>query len=285
MRMILTVLALAAVTTSSHAQDAPAPQTLAPQTQAPQAPAGYQLAWADEFERDGAPDPALWRYDTHANRAGWYNNELQYYAADRLENARVEDGRLIIEARRESLDAPDSGGQGFTSVRMISRQALTYGLYEIRARLPCARGAWPAIWMLPQAAGAWPAGGEIDIMEHVGHRLGVVHGTVHTGAYNHVAGTEKGGEVAVPDACEAFHRYQLNWTPEATVFSIDDRPFYRFENDGRGEAATWPFDKPFALILNIAVGGDWGGAEGVDQAAFPQRMEVDYVRVYQPTAD
>lgn len=280
MHTILTVLALAAVTTSSHAQDA-----LVPQTSAPQTPAGYQLAWADEFDRDGAPDPALWRYDTHANRAGWYNNELQYYAADRLENARVEDGRLIIEARREGLDAPDSGGQGFTSARMISRQALTYGLYEIRARLPCARGAWPAIWMLPEANAPWPAGGEIDIMEHVGHRPGVVHGTVHTGAYNHVAGTEKGGEVAVPDACEAFHLYRLDWTPQATVFSIDDQPFYRFENDGRGDAATWPFDKPFALILNIAVGGDWGGAEGVDEAAFPQRMEVDYVRVYRPTTD
>ena len=275
MRIILTALSLAAVATSSHAQEAPAPDALA----------GYHLAWADEFDSDGAPDPALWRYDTHANSTGWYNNELQYYAADRPENARVEDGHLIIEARRESLDAADSGGQTFTSARIISRRATTYGLYEIRARLPCARGTWPAIWMLPETRGAWPASGEIDIMEHVGHRPGVVHGTVHTGAYNHVAGTEKGGEVAVPDACEAFHRYQLNWTAQATVFSIDDRPLYRFDNDGRGDAATWPFDKAFALILNIAVGGDWGGAEGVDEAAFPQRMEVDYVRVYQPTSD
>lgn len=247
------------------------------------APEGYVLVWADEFEANGPPDPARWAYDVHANRTGWYNNELQYYSADRPGNARVEHGRLIIEARRESLEgAPDWGGQAYTSARLVSRQGWTHGLFEVRARLPCGRGTWPAVWMLPLEGGRWPDGGEIDIMEHVGHRPGAIHGTVHTGRYNHVLGTHRGGETHVVDACGAFHRYQARWTPEAISFAVDDVEYHRFDNDGVGDPATWPFDRPFRLILNIAVGGDWGGAEGVDDAAFPQRMEIDWVRVFQP---
>lgn len=257
--------------------------TLAAPAAAQDAPDGYRLAWSDEFTADGAPDPTKWRYDTHANRTGWYNNERQYYAADRGENARVENGHLIIEARKERLEhPPDFGGQDYTSARMISREGWTYGVFEARAKLPCARGTWPAVWMLPVNAEDWPGDGEIDIMEHVGHRPGVVHGTVHTEAYNHVAGTQRGGEVSVPTACEAFHIYQTRWTPEEIVFAIDGLDFYRFENDGRGDKNTWPFDRPFELILNIAVGGDWGGAEGIDDAALPQRMEIDWVRAWQP---
>lgn len=270
MRTLLMPLILVALATPAVAQDAQ------------DAPEGYRLVWADEFSTPGLPDPANWTYDTKANRTGWYNNERQYYSADRLENARVEDGNLVIEARRETPDAPDSGGQAYTSARLLSRQSWTYGIYEIRARIPCSRGTWPAIWMLPVALESWPEDGEIDIMEHVGHRPGIVHGTVHTGAYNHVAGTQRGAEIAVPDACDAFHRYQTRWTPEAVVFAIDDDEFYRFENDGTRTKATWPFDVPFRLILNVAVGGDWGGAEGVDDTAFPQAMEIDYVRVWQP---
>ena len=251
--------------------------------QAPAAPEGYRLVWADEFAADGLPDPARWTYDTHANRQGWYNNEAQYYADARPENARVEDGRLIIEARREALDParfPDWGGQAYTSARMVSREGWTYGLFEARAKLPCGRGTWPAVWMLPVALEDWPGDGEIDIMEHVGHRPGVVHGTVHTGAYNHVAGTQRGAEIAVPDACDAFHLYQVRWTPAEIVFALDGVDYHRFPNEGTGKAA-WPFNTPFQLILNIAVGGDWGGAEGIDDAALPQRLEIDYVRVYQ----
>ena len=251
-------------------------------------PDGYVLEWSDEFEASstGLPDASRWTYDTHANATGWYNKEAQYYAAPgrrgRTENARVENGNLIIEARREAIRAPDANGQQYTSARMLSREGWTYGLVEVRAKVACGRGTWPAIWMLPLRGGAWPLDGEIDIMEHVGHRPGIVHGTVHTGAYNHVAGTQAGADTPVPDACDAFHRYQTRWTPEAIVFMIDDREYYRFANDGAGDKKTWPFNRPFRLILNIAVGGDWGGAEGIDDAALPARMEVDYVRVYQP---
>ncbi|MDP3801402.1 glycoside hydrolase family 16 protein [Brevundimonas sp.] len=260
---------------------APAAQA---QTPSPPAPETLRLVWADEFEADGPPDPARWTFDTHANPTGWYNNEAQYYSAARPENARIENGLLILEARRETLDParfPDHGGQNYTSARMVSRGAgWTYGVFEVRARIPCGRGTWPAIWMLPVALESWPGDGEIDIMEHVGHRPGVVHGTVHTGAYNHVAKTQRGAEIAVPDACDAFHRYQVRWTPEAVVFALDDVDYHRFDNEHTGKPA-WPFDQPFQLILNIAVGGDWGGAEGIDDAVFPQRMEVDWVRVWQ----
>lgn len=242
----------------------------------------YRLVWSDEFEADGAIDPVRWSHDASRNREGWYNDELQYYAANRLENVRIEDGKLVIEARREALsDRPDWGGQDYASGRIVSRGAWTYGMIEARAKLPCGRGTWPAIWMLPQGGGSWPREGEIDIMEHVGHRPGVVHGTVHTEAYNHVAKTERGGTAPVPDACDAFHEYRVTWTTGRIAFAVDGRDYYVFDNDGSGQTATWPFDGPFHLILNVAVGGAWGGAEGVDEAALPQRMEIDWVRVYQ----
>ena len=247
---------------------------------------GYRLVWNDEFNVDGPPDPQRWAYDTSRNREGWYNRELQYYAAGRPENARVEAGRLIIEARLETPDpvtVTDSGGQDFTSARLISRGLAewTYGFFEVRAKVPCGRGTWPAAWLLPVADVIWPAGGEIDILEHVGHDPGVVHGTVHTTRYNHTRGSQRGGRKRVADACGAFHRYQVLWTPDSINFGVDDVGYYAFRNDGRGDPATWPFDQPFYAILNLAVGGDWGGAEGVDRRAFPQTLEVDYVRVFQ----
>ena len=245
---------------------------------------GMKLVWSDEFSTDGAPDRAKWAYDTSRNEDGWYNDEAQYYSANRLENARVENGHLIIEARRESLEGQvaDWGGQQYTSARLITqgKQDWTYGLYEIRAKLACGRGSWPAIWMLP-TAGDWPRGGELDIMEHVGHQEGIVHATVHTGATNHASGTGLGGQITLTDACTTFHTYQLLWEPDGLFFGVDDKGFNTVMNDGRGDRMTWPFDKPFYMILNVAVGGTWGGAEGVDDAIFPARMEVDYVRVFQ----
>lgn len=251
-------------------------------------PAGYALVWSDEFDRGQLPDPLKWSYDTSRNREGWWNEEAQYYAAARAKNSRIEDGHLIIEAHKEEFGADrpaDHGGQAYTSARLLTegKASWTHGLVEVRAKLPCGRGTWPAIWMLPDPpADQWPLGGEIDIMEHVGHEPGIVHANIHTGAYNHVAGTNRGASVRLADACDAFHRYQLLWTPGAIAMAIDDRPYFRFENDGRGDRATWPYDKPFHLILNIAVGGAWGGQKGIDDAALPGRMEVDYVRVYQP---
>jgi len=250
-------------------------------------PTGYALAWSDEFEVAGLPDATKWSYDIERNSAGWYNNELQYYANARAENSRVENGFLVITARKEDLSTlglPDWGGQKYSSARLFTRNKASwrYGFIEVRAKLPCGVGSWPAIWTLstpPQTA--WPDDGEIDIMEHVGFDQGVVHGTVHTGAYNHVRGNQRGATTTLPDACAQFHRYQLTWTASRITLGVDDHNYYQYSNDNTGNA-EWPFESPQFLILNIAVGGDWGGQMGVNDAIFPIEMQLDYVRVYQP---
>jgi beta-glucanase (GH16 family) len=239
-------------------------------------------SFADEFT-SATIDLSRWRFDTSHNKEGWFNNEKQYYAGPgRRENARVARGALVIEARRETLSrarVPDWGGQAYTSAKLISTAALGYGFYEVRAQLPCGRGAWPAIWLLPQT-GSWPDQGEIDVMEMVGWDPNVIHATLHSGAFNHRLGTQRGSQVTVPSACTAFHRYQLDWSPSAITIGVDGRAYTRVANEQPGGHAAWPFDRPYHLILNLAVGGDWGGQKGVDDAAFPQAMRVDYVRYW-----
>lgn len=240
-----------------------------------------KLVWADEFEVDGTPDSDRWGYDLGdgcPDVCGWGNNELQYYT-DRPENVRVEDGRLIIEARKEALE-----GKEYTSTRLVSRNKgdWQYGYIEVKAKLPQGTGTWPAIWMLPTdwAYGGWPASGEIDIMEHVGYNQEMVYGTVHTKAFNHGIGTQKGDSIVVADVHNDFHVYAIDWSPEKIDFMVDGEIYNTFSNEGTGSEA-WPFDQPFHLLLNLAVGGNWGGARGVDESIWPQRLEVDYVRVYE----
>jgi beta-glucanase (GH16 family) len=236
-------------------------------------------SFGDEFSR--AIDARRWRWDTGQNKQGWPNHELQYYAEPDRSNARVEHGALVIEARAESLrDAADWGGQRYTSAKLVTRKPLGYGFYEVRAQLPCGRGMWPAIWLLPTDGSRWPDGGEIDIMEMVGWNPDVIHATVHSAAFNHRLNTQRGGEVRVADACSAYHRYQLEWTPDTITIGVDGRGYMRVKNDQPGGAAAWPFIRPYSLILNLAVGGDWGGRKGVDDAALPQVMKVDYVRYW-----
>lgn len=244
---------------------------------------GWTLVWSDEFDRDGLPDAAKWDYDTERNQAGWYNNELQYYARARPENARVEGGRLIITARRESLGtAPDYGGQRYTSARLLTRGKAnwTYGFFEVRAKLPCARGTWPAIWMLG-SGGVWPDDGEIDIMEQTGQNKSEVLGTIHTRAYNYFNGSlgvGQGGRVTLADACSAFHNYQLTWDADRITIGVDGSNYFTYTNPKTGNTSIWPFDRPQYLLLNLAVGGDLGGA--VDDAMLPAELQVEYVRVY-----
>jgi len=236
------------------------------------------LVWEDDFEYTGLPDTSKWSYDVGGH--GWGNNELQYYTNEREENARVEDGKLIIEARKEAYS-----GNDYTSARLVSRNKgdWTYGRIEARAKLPKGKGTWPAIWMLPTewiyGDGDWPDVGEIDIMEHVGWDEGVIHGTIHTHDFNHMDGTQQSGQITIPDAVDAFHVYAIEWTEDKIEWYVDDEKYFTYENNGDGWSA-WPFDHPFHLILNIAVGGDWGGSEGVADTIFPQKMEIDYVRVY-----
>jgi len=242
-------------------------------------PPGRKLVWSDEFAKAGLPDSAKWSYEVGGN--GWGNNELQYYTARRSENARIENGKLIIEARKE-----DYQGQKYTSARLVTQNkaSWTYGRIEAMAKLPKGVGTWPAVWMLGKniSTAGWPRGGEIDIMEHVGFDEGVIHGTVHTEAYNHAKKTEKGKAVTINDVTGSFHLYAIEWTADQIDFFVDNQKYYTVQKSVLGTSdAQWPFEQPFFLILNVAVGGNWGGQKGVDETIWPQRMEVDYVRVYQ----
>lgn len=241
-------------------------------------PADYRLVWADEFDRDGLPDPARWMWDTVRNAEGWYNNERQYYARDRPENAVVRDGRLVITARLEALrNARDWGGQAYTSARLLTRGRAewTYGFFEVRARMPCGAGTWPAIWTLG-SGGRWPDDGELDILEHMGRKPGQVSSAVHVRAAHD--GQAVVGMRPLATACTQFHRYQMHWTPDGVTFGVDGFAHLRYPKMSSGRDA-WPFDAPQFLILNLAIGGDLGGA--VDDTIFPVSMEIDHVRVWQ----
>ena len=249
-------------------------------------PPGYELVWRDEFSRSGLPDKRRWSFDTAFNKSGWHNEEKQYYSARRKRNARVSGGRLIVEAHADGDrlgGRSDYGGQAYSSARLVTRgkASWTYGFFEIRATLPCGRGTWPAIWMLSAREPLrWPDHGEIDIMEHVGHDPNVVHQTIHTKAYNHIKKTQKEAIATIPGVCERFHLYQLHWTPERIRMGVDGRNIFVYDKPS-DLYPEWPFDRPQYLILNIAVGGMWGGMKGIGDSSLPWRMEVDYVRVYQ----
>lgn len=247
-------------------------------------PPKAKLVWSDEFNGSRL-NTAKWSYDTSRNKQGWYNGERQYYSADRTKNLGVKGGRLIIEAWHERLDPrkfPDWGGQEYTSGKIVSKGAgWTYGFYEVRAKVPCARGTWPAIWMLPVDLKEWPDDGEIDIMEHVGSEPNEIVASLHTKLFNHAIKTQRSAQKMLPTSCSSFHRYQLDWRPDSITIGFDDRAYMRVKNDQPGGKGAWPFNVPFQMILNLAIGGDWAGAKGIDDAAMPQRMEVDYVRVWQ----
>lgn len=255
------------------------------------APQGYRLVWNDEFDGSGLPHAAHWSFRTGQNRIGWGKDEKQYYSAGRLKNSRVENGVLVIEVHRDGgamRDQPDYGGQAYTSARLQNPEGLgwRYGYLEVRAKLPCGRGTWPAIWLMPAKRGTpWPLSGEIDVMEHVGFAPGVLNATVHTSAFNHRLKTNKSARLDLPDVCTSFHTYQMRWTRDLIEIGVDGNYYYRFANNGSGRQYRWPFEKPFGIILNIAVGGQWGGQRGIDDVALPQRMEIDFVRVFQTAAD
>lgn len=243
-----------------------------------QPPVGYRLVWADEFDADGAPDAGKWVHDTVMNKTGWHNEELQYYSAGGLQNAQVRGGHLVITARRESLrDAPDWGGQRYTSARLITRgkAAWTYGFFEARAKMPCGLGTWPAIWTLG-LGGRWPEDGELDIVEHMGRAPERISSAVHVAAGHGAQATY--GVLPLADACTAFHNYQMHWTRDEVVFGVNGFAHFRYPRMDSGPR-TWPFDAPQFLLLNLAIGGHLGGP--VDDSIFPASMEVDYVRVYQ----
>lgn len=239
----------------------------------------WKLIWSDEFNYTGFPDSTKWSYDTLGNSFGWGNNEKQYYTSNHKQNGWVENGHLTIVARIDSM-----GGKPYTSVRLRSKGKgdWLYGRFEIRAKNPTGRGTWPAIWMLPSdnEYGRWPASGEIDIMENVGYNPDTIVGSAHTQKYNHTIGTQKNAKIYAPTNYTEFHVYALEWEPNEYRLYLDNQHYFTFKNEKAGYA-VWPFDKKFHLLLNLAIGGNWGGARGIDTSLFPQKFEVDYVRVYQ----
>ncbi len=236
---------------------------------------GRKLIWSDEFNGKGLPDSSKWNYDVGGG--GFGNEEAQYYTKDRPENARMENGNLVIEARKEAWDK-----NKYTSARLLTKGKFSfqYGTIEVRAKLPKGRGTWPAIWMMSENMKKWPDDGELDIMEHVGFNPGYIHASVHTKKYNHIKGTQKTDTLIVNDASERYHVYKADWTPEKIEVYIDDKKFFTYENEEKTNEA-WPFNQPYYIILNLAIGGFWGGKEGIDDSIFPQKYYIDYVRVYQ----
>ena len=236
----------------------------------------WKLSWSEEFNYEGLPDTTKWNYETGGH--GWGNNELQYYTSAALPNAEVSNGTLKLRALRQPM-----GNREYTSARLSTKGKgdFTYGKIEIKAKLPPGRGIWPAFWMLGSNAGSvgWPECGEIDIMEHVGFEKDSVFGTVHTKAYNHIIGTQKGKKIFIDKPYDSYHRYSIEWTPERMDFFLDNTLYNSIENQHK-TTAEWPFDSPFFILLNIAVGGNLGGKMGVDSTVFPATMEVDYIRVY-----
>ncbi len=251
----------------------------------------WELVWADEFDYSGEPDGSKW-IRIEAFRS---NQNLECYTPAGEGNVRVEDGTLVIEAKKERYPNPAYDPKETENPRTSCEYAeytsgcimtkgkahWRYGRIEVRAKLPTGRGMWPAIWMLGADASevGWPACGEIDIMENVGYDPDLIHATIHTKKYNHVQGTQKGSRIRIPEAHRDFHVYAVEWDATEINFFVDDWNYFTFKNEGAG-GDSWPFDREHYLILNIAVGGAWGGAKGVDDGVFPQRFHVDYVRVY-----
>lgn len=232
----------------------------------------WRLVWRDEFNGSGRPDPTKWGYETGFVR----NDEKQFYTEDRRENARVENGRLVVEARKDGF-----GGHPISSASLTTKgkASWTYGRIEVRAKIPTGKGTWPAIWMLG-AGGRWPEDGEIDILENVGFDPDKAVFTIHAPKKDGTGHGSWGEATTVPGLPAAYHVYSLEWGPGAIEWRLDGRVVHTFTKNDPHDVA-WVFDRPQYLLLNLAIGGAWGGQQGVDDAIFPARYEIDYVRVYQ----
>ncbi|MAQ87133.1 MAG: hypothetical protein CMG23_02855 [Candidatus Marinimicrobia bacterium] len=248
----------------------------------------WELVWSDDFDQNNIDDQ---KWTKLRWRPGWVNNEDQAYT-NRDTNIFTRDGKLVIRALIEPgyVDTDYTGSEynaDFTSGRLNTsgKHSWVYGKFEIRAKLPNGKGSWPAIWMLGDniSTDGWPHCGEIDIMEHVGYEEGNIHGSIHTTDYNHMNGTQKSGNIEISTVADSFHLYSLEWDSTYLRFSVDNQPYFFIYNDSNGDQDKWPFNLNHYLILNLAIGGDWGGVQGINQNAFPMEMEVDYVRVYKKT--
>ena len=240
----------------------------------------WELIWSDEFDGEGAPDSTKWTYDV--GNWGWGNNEPQYYTKDRRENARLEGGNLIIEARKGDM------GQEWTSARLTTRgkTSFLYGKIEFRAKAPAKDGTWAAGWLLGDSYRdelSWPYCGEIDVLECVGSEIddatgnGINHASCHTRTYYFKEGTHITAVTDVEDMTNTFHNYTIEWMPDGIKAYLDGEHYYTY--DKTKDELEWPFAKPQNLIVNLAMGGGMGGA--IDPSIESQQFILDYVRVYE----
>ena len=253
--------------------------------QIPTFSSNWDMLWFDEFDGEEL-DFSKW--NKLRWRPGWVNNELQAYT-ERDTNIFLENGYLVLQGLIDpGFSGTDYNGNNYNAdytsgrVNTDDKFSTTYGRFDIRAKLPKGKGSWPAIWMLGESISSigWPDCGEIDIMEHVGYDEGMIHGSIHTEEYNHMYGTQRSGSKFIDNVIDTFHVYSLEWSPFYLRYLIDDEPFFFVYNDSNGDNGKWPFDDPHYIILNLAIGGDWGGAQGISTGDFPMRMMVDYVRVF-----
>ncbi len=238
-----------------------------------------KLVWADEFNYTGLPDSTKWGYDVGTGDWGWGNNEQQYYTNGEIGNVVVSKGVLSIIARKEKR-----GDKNYTSTRMVTRGKAdwSHGRIDIRAMLPKGRGTWPAGWTLGsnlQKIG-WPLCGEIDIMEHVGYDPDTIVGSFHSVAFNHIKGTQKTKRIYIKNPYTQFHIYSVEWNADKMDFMLDGKVYLTVPNKGKTDE-EWPFNKPQYILLDLAIGGNWGGTKGIDDSIFPATLQIDYVRVFQ----
>jgi len=239
---------------------------------------GWDLVWADEFNQaeGSTPDPTKWGHDIGGG--GWGNKELQHYTS-RTNNARIEEGHLVIEALEES-----HGERDYTSARLLTKgkSSWTYGRMEARIKIPRGQGIWPAFWMLGTniSTVGWPRCGEIDVMENIGKEPSIVHGTLHGPGYSGGDGVGKSHSVA-GDLADGFHVFAVEWEENVIRWYLDDVHYFTATPASLGDS-NWVFDRPQFILLNLAVGGNWPGAPD-ETTVFPQQMRVDYVRVYART--
>ena len=252
------------------------------------APEGYQLVWQDEFDgnygyapnENGVPrtelNPDYWTHEV--KNAGWVNHELQNYV-----NHKTPEGKLVTELRNGKLriTALKENGKVYSGrVYAKVKEGWRYGYIEASIKLPKGKGTWPAFWMMPVNFRSWPADGEIDIMEEVGYHPDYVSSSLHANAHVHSNGTQVTHEMKCAGAEGEFHTYAILWTAKNITTYVDGKVQLSYDNRGLGRD-DWPYDDPFYVIFNLAWGGDWGGAQGVDESALPATMEVDYIRVFQ----
>ena len=240
------------------------------------APEGYRLVWHDEFDSGSELNGNDWTHEV--KNAGWVNNELQNYV-----NHKTPENNLVTEIRNGHLriTALKENGKVYSG-RVYARvkEGWTYGYIEASIKLPKGKGTWPAFWMMPVNFHSWPADGEIDIMEEVGYHPNYVSSSLHANAHVHTNGTQVTHEMKCNGAEGEFHTYAMLWTAKNITTYVDGQVQLSYDNRGLGRN-DWPYDDPFYIIFNLAWGGSWGGAQGVDESALPATMEVDYIRVFQ----